>query len=349
MDSDKKRLGFVNPEKGARHYVTRYLKETKYKEWFERNYPEYEFYDGIGISKEEFDSIAKTITQADAGQNSPESDTGTSVDKTNYAQVDPGQEGAGQDSTVQEGATHVDVKSNSITQAGVNPTDSGADIDITSRADADDNLSAPAGGNDGRNGAESDMPSPNEGSDVSSDDLATRMQGQAVEPDKESFQEQDVSTDRQDVQDKQSARVASGEELAKTVFDTYSDGSYDRRTFEEFVDERILISRDLMGTKEMKIKILEVSDEIQESKIRWKFGDRVKVNKIMVTIKHLDTLVVEEGEFDIAAIEKELAEKRHYSSTNRWIPAGDIKNGYVVSSKHTALISDAVALDYIVF
>jgi hypothetical protein len=44
-----------------------------------------------------------------------------------------------------------------------------------------------------------------------------------------------------------------------------------------------------------------------------------------------------------------LAEKRHYSSTNRWIPANEIKNGYVVGSKHTRLISDASALDYIIF
>jgi len=43
--------------------------------------------------------------------------------------------------------------------------------------------------------------------------------------------------------------------------------------FEEFIDERILISKDLFGKKEMKIKILEVSDENQMSKIRWKFGD----------------------------------------------------------------------------
>lgn len=97
----------------------------------------------------------------------------------------------------------------------------------------------------------------------------------------------------------------------------------------------------------MKIKVLEVSDE--NPVLKWKFGDRVKVTKIMVTIKHLTTQQVEEGEFDIESIERELAEKRHYSSTNRWIPVEDIKNGYVVGSKHTRLISDASALDYIIF
>ncbi len=118
-------------------------------------------------------------------------------------------------------------------------------------------------------------------------------------------------------------------------------------SFEEFVDERLLVSHDSLGTKEMKIKVVEVSDEPAPS--QWKFGDRVKVNKIMITIKHLDTQQVEEGEFDIDAIEKELKEKRHYTSTNRWIPTKEIKNGYVVNSRHVSLISDAAALEYIVF
>ena len=119
--------------------------------------------------------------------------------------------------------------------------------------------------------------------------------------------------------------------------------------FEEFIDERILISKDLFGKKEMKIKILEVSDETQMSQIRWKFGDRAKINKILITIKHLETQQVEEAEFNIEAIEKELVEKRHYSSSNRWVPVDDIKNSYVVSSRHTLLISDAMALDYLIF
>ena len=117
--------------------------------------------------------------------------------------------------------------------------------------------------------------------------------------------------------------------------------------FEDFVDERTLVSHDIFGKKEMKIKVLEVSDE--HPPVQWKFGDRVKVSKILVTIKHLESQKVEEGEFDIDAIEKELAEKRHYTSTNRWVPTNEIKNGYVIASRHTSLISDAAALDYITF
>lgn len=117
-------------------------------------------------------------------------------------------------------------------------------------------------------------------------------------------------------------------------------------TFENFVDERSLISHDVTGNKEIKIKLVEVEDDASDH--NWKFGVRVKVKKILVTIKHLQTQQVEEGEFDLKEIEKEMKEKRHYSSTNRWVQTTDVKNGYILSSRHNLLLSDAVALDYIV-
>ena len=118
-------------------------------------------------------------------------------------------------------------------------------------------------------------------------------------------------------------------------------------SFSDFIDERMLISHDVLGKKEMKIKVLELSDETAPA--QWKLGDRVKVNKILITIKHLETQEIEEGELDIETVENELVEKRHYTSTNRWIPIKDIKNGYVINSRHTRLISDASALDLIEF
>ncbi len=142
--------------------------------------------------------------------------------------------------------------------------------------------------------------------------------------------------------------VESTEINSESLLETISNAEVNSRiSFEEFTDERILISSDAFGKKQMKIKVIEVSDEQPPAK--WKLGDRVKVIKILVTIKHLTTQQVEESEFDIEAIERELAEKRHYTSTNRWVPVDLIKNGYVVRSHHTRLISDAAALDYIVF
>jgi len=147
---------------------------------------------------------------------------------------------------------------------------------------------------------------------------------------------------------KENTDIDSTEISSAALLETVSDAEVNSRiTFEEFTDERILISNDTFGKKQMKIKILEVSDE--PPPLKWKLGNRVKVIKILVTIKHLTTQQVEEAEFDIEAIERELAEKRHYTSTNRWIPVDFIKNGYVLKSYHTRLISDAHALDYIVF
>jgi hypothetical protein len=147
---------------------------------------------------------------------------------------------------------------------------------------------------------------------------------------------------------KENRDIESIKKTSESLLETISDAEVNSRiSFEEFTDESTLISSDTFGKKQMKIKVLEVSDE--QPPLKWKLGDRVKVIKILVTIRHLTTQQVEESEFDIESIERELSEKSHYTSTNRWIPVNFIKNGYVLKSYHTRLISDAHALDYIVF
>ena len=208
----KKTLKFVDPNKDPHEYLKRYLKEPKYKDWFNRNYPSYTIYDAVGLSISDYLDIKRELF--------PES---KNIDEEEIN------------------------KEKKIVSASFKPT-------ITDKT--------------------------------------------------------------------------------KTNFD-------------EFIDERILVSHNAFGDKEMKIKIFEVSDET--APLVTKFGDRVKINKIIITIKHLKTQQIEEGEFDIESIERELIEKRHYTSTNRWVPTESIKNGYVTNSRHTSLISDAVALDYIIF
>jgi len=208
----KKTLNFVNDKKDPHEYIRRYLMESNYKDWFNRNYPNHTIYDAVGLSMSDYLSIKRELF--------PESET---INE--------------EESNMKEKSVNINFK----------PT---------------------------------------------------------------------------------------------TTHET-------KTSFDEFIDERMLSSHNAFGDKEMKIKILEVSDEI--APLVTKFGDRVKINKIIVTIKHLQTQQIEEGEFDIESIEKELAEKRHYTSTNRWVPTSDIKNGYVTNSRHTALISDAAALDYITF
>ena len=207
----KKTLDFVNIKKDPHEYILRYLKEQKYKDWFNRNYPNHTIYEAVGLSLSDYLTIKRELF--------PEA------------------------KTIQDEKLDEEINSN----VNFKPT---------------------------------------------------------------------------------------------TTHET-------KTSFDEFIDERILVSHNAFGNKEMKIKILEVSDE--SAPLASKFGDRVKLNKIIVTIKHLENQQVEEGEFDIESIEQELIEKRHYTSTNRWVPVNDIKNGYVTNTRHTTLISDAVALDYIIF
>ena len=208
----KKTLNFVDPKKDPHEYLKRYLKEPKYKDWFNRNFPNYTIYDAVGLSISDYLSMKKELF-----------------------------------------------------------------------------------------------------------------------PELETINEEELNEEKKP---------------ANTNFK--STITHETKTsFDEYIDERILVSHNAFGNKQMKIKILEVSDEI--ASLTSKFGDRVKINKIIVTIKHLQTQQIEEGEFDIESIERELIEKRHYTSTNRWVPTGEIKNGYVTNSRHTALISDAAALDYITF
>jgi 2-phospho-L-lactate transferase/gluconeogenesis factor (CofD/UPF0052 family) len=114
--------------------------------------------------------------------------------------------------------------------------------------------------------------------------------------------------------------------------------SYDR-----FVDERLLTSRDALGRFQIKMKLVEIDESARDFSRR--FGNRVLVKKVLLTIKHVKTEEVEERELNVEEIEKRMKKERLFSSTNRWVASTDIKNGYVVASKHLDLLADAVALD----
>ncbi|MFL6490792.1 MAG: hypothetical protein ACJ70O_05080 [Nitrososphaera sp.] len=114
--------------------------------------------------------------------------------------------------------------------------------------------------------------------------------------------------------------------------------SYDR-----FIDERLLTSRDALNKLQIKMKVLEIDESARDFSQR--FGRRVLVQKVLLTIKHNDTEEVEERELDVEEIEKRIKKERLFSSTNRWLASGDIKNGYIVASRHLDLLADAIALD----
>ena len=42
---------FVDPQEDPYHYIQRYTNEPSYKDWFDRNYPEYTIYEAVGLSE----------------------------------------------------------------------------------------------------------------------------------------------------------------------------------------------------------------------------------------------------------------------------------------------------------
>jgi hypothetical protein len=94
---------------------------------------------------------------------------------------------------------------------------------------------------------------------------------------------------------------------------------------------------------QIKMKVLEIDESARDFSQR--FGRRMLVQKVLLTIKYNDTEEVEERELDVEEIEKRIKKERLFSSSNRWLASSDIKNGYIVASRHLDLLADAIALD----
>lgn len=117
--------------------------------------------------------------------------------------------------------------------------------------------------------------------------------------------------------------------------------SYDR-----FVDDRLLTSRDALNKLQIKMKLIEIDENARDYSQR--FGRRVLVRKVLLTIKHNDTQEIEEMEIDIEELEGRMRKERLFSSSNRWVSPSEVKNGFIVANKHLELLADALALDVIV-
>jgi hypothetical protein len=118
--------------------------------------------------------------------------------------------------------------------------------------------------------------------------------------------------------------------------------SYDR-----FVDDRLLTSRDALNKVQIKIKLVDIDEKARDHSQR--YGQRVLIKKILLSIKHTDTEQFEEKEIDIEQLESRMRKERLFTSSNRWIFPSEIKNGYVVANKHLDLLADAISLDVIAF
>ena len=71
---DRKILDFVDPNKDPRSYLKRYILEEKYKDWFNRNYPNHTIYKAVGLNEWDFNELKKKL--------SPEHATVEDISKT---------------------------------------------------------------------------------------------------------------------------------------------------------------------------------------------------------------------------------------------------------------------------
>ena len=75
-------------DKEPEHYIERYITEPDYKAWFDRNFPNYTIYEGLGITEAEYQEIVNDLTKP---QPVTEQET-TTVQKPATAQESGGNE-----------------------------------------------------------------------------------------------------------------------------------------------------------------------------------------------------------------------------------------------------------------
>ena len=61
ITEEKKILGFIDSDKDPYDYLKRYIKETKYKDWFNRNYPNHTVYDAVGLSVADYVKMKRKL------------------------------------------------------------------------------------------------------------------------------------------------------------------------------------------------------------------------------------------------------------------------------------------------
>jgi hypothetical protein len=118
-------------------------------------------------------------------------------------------------------------------------------------------------------------------------------------------------------------------------------------SYERFVDDRLLTSRDALNKVQIKIKLIEIDENARDYSQR--YGQRILVKKILLSIKRIDTEEFEEKELDVEELESRMRKERLFTSSNRWIFPSEIKNSYVIANKHLDLLADAISLDVISF
>ena len=71
----KKIEDFVDPDKDPRSYLKRYLLEEKYKDWFDRNYPNNTIYNAVGLNEWDYNEMKKKLSPDQTVEETPKTET----------------------------------------------------------------------------------------------------------------------------------------------------------------------------------------------------------------------------------------------------------------------------------
>ena len=67
----KKIEGFVDPDKDPQSYLKRYILEEKYRDWFNRNYPDSTIYEAVGLNEWDYNEMKKKLSPDQAVEETP--------------------------------------------------------------------------------------------------------------------------------------------------------------------------------------------------------------------------------------------------------------------------------------
>jgi len=93
----KKIEDFVDPDKDPHSYLRRYILEEKYKDWFERNYPDNTIYGAVGLNEWDYNEMKKKLSPDQAVEETsktepepePESESKIETKSTDTSEIPP--------------------------------------------------------------------------------------------------------------------------------------------------------------------------------------------------------------------------------------------------------------------
>ena len=86
---DKKIEDFVDPNRDPRSYIKRYILEEKYREWFDRNYPDNTIYNAVGLNEWDYNEIKKKLVPDQAPDDTSKAEPEPEPDLESKSKIEP--------------------------------------------------------------------------------------------------------------------------------------------------------------------------------------------------------------------------------------------------------------------